>query len=169
MLCIEAVIVFLVATASVSPESFLDSLCSNATSEGGVELWMQAAHPDVDPAITHPESLAGFLESCTDLEIEPGERLLDLSDEDANRYTVVFPRSIWTWRAQDGRICRRVGPSVIEWQDGRLYWRELPVAAHGEGVSVTNSERLMAAMMFTGFILLFGALLIFWVKRRYTL
>ncbi|MBD3370789.1 hypothetical protein GF402_10560 [Candidatus Fermentibacteria bacterium] len=160
-------IVLLGAAATVSPEAFLDSLCRSGTTEERIELWVGTAHPDVDPSIAHPESLARFLESCTDLEVDPGERMLDVGDESSNRYTVVFPRSEWTWRAGDGRICRKLGPSVIEWREGKLYWKKLPVASDGRGVSVTNSERLMAAMMFTGLILLFGALLIFWVKRRW--
>jgi hypothetical protein len=150
-----------------SPEDFLDSLCIQRQGLDGARFWLQSAWEDLEGPLSDTDSMRVFLESLVNLSVDPGHRILSGVDESSGRYSVEYPGSVWTWKGADDRMYRTAGLSVIIWCDGHFYWQTLPVIG-GQAVGVGLTERIITAIFFTIMLLIFGMLILIWVKRKYT-
>jgi hypothetical protein len=149
-----------------TPESFLDSLCSNRHGLEGARFWLSTAWEQPDPPLCDQDSMIAFLEGLQDLSVELGPRELGDVDEVTGQYRVEYPRSIWTWRSSSGKMYRTAGPSAVIWCDGDFYWETLPViGSEAAGVGIT--EKFLTAIFFTVFILMFGVLFLVWARRKF--
>ncbi len=154
-----------VSTLPRSAEEFLLTLCDSSGSPGGAAYWLETALPGTDPLLTEPESLAVRLEGLGSLAVDPGPPDLLWIDQTTNSYRVGFPEAAWTWLDPGGRVMHARGGTVVQMQQGCFYWVELPVL--GGGVHVSLEHRLTLGFMATAMVVMMGALLIWWVKRRY--
>lgn len=154
-----------VLTSPSTPEEFLNELCVNASGEEGLEFWISSASENAVFPFGQPDSMRSILENMEDLSVEPGHRtsFMDLG----NTFVIEFEESRWTWNDSQGNANRKVGLAIVRCENGNYSWTELPVL-DTKSFSLGMKERLIAGLMVTVMVLVFGSILVAWASRRYS-
>lgn len=161
---ISLLLVLTILSYADSPEDFLYQLCDNRSGTEGALFWSDMASAAVDSLLSHPDTLAMRLSTMRDLSVEPGPRTLFETTE--NGYRVEFAESAWTWTGDDGRLHRVNGLTGIDWTAEGYRWYRIIFLVSGS-VSIGRKERMVTGLLVTVLILVFGAILLGWAKRKY--
>lgn len=154
-----------VLTSPSTPEEFLSALCDSTRGQEGLEYWISSASEDAVFPHGEPDSMRSILENMKDLTVEPGHRtsFMDLG----NTFVIEFGDSRWTWTDPQGNVNRKVGLATVRCENGDYSWTVLPVL-DTKSFSLGMKERLIAGLMVTVLVLVFGSILVAWASRRYS-
>ncbi len=160
----SSVLLVLSLVFQMTAEGFLQMLCDTASRDGGPAYWLETASGEADDRLANPDTLEALLPALGYLSVSPGAPSLLEADSSTMSYTVSYPEAEWNWTDSEGRVHRARGETVVEQREGRFYWVRLPVY---RGASAGPMEKLVLALTLTGIVLLFGIIVLWWVRRRY--
>ncbi|MBD3277491.1 MAG: hypothetical protein GF388_04250 [Candidatus Aegiribacteria sp.] len=154
-----------VLTSPSTPEEFLSELCDSSRGQEGLEYWISTASEDAVFPYGEPDSMRSILNNMEDLTVEPGDRtsFMDMG----NIFVIEFGDSRWTWIDPRGNVNRKLGLATVRCENGSYSWTVLPVL-DTKSFSLGMKERLIAGLMVTVLVLVFGAILVAWASRRYS-
>lgn len=158
------VLVVLSLVCQMTAEGFLQMLCDTASSNGGPAYWLETAAEDADERLANPDTLETLLPTLGYLSVIPGAPRLLQADNSTMSYTVSYPDAEWNWTDTEGRVHRARGETVVEQREGRFFWVRLPLY---RSASAGPMEKLILGLTLTGIVLLFGVIVLWWVRRRY--
>ena len=160
----SSALLMLSLVSQMTAEGFLQMLCDTASTDGGPAYWLETSAEDADGRLANPDTLEALLPTLGYLSVIPGAPSLLEADNSTMSYTVSYPEAEWNWTDREGRVHRARCETVVQQREGRFYWVRLPLY---RSASAGPMERLVLALTLTGFVLLLGVIVLWWVRRRY--